>query len=77
MHRGVLILTREELLDLVKHVDFDKLNIASNNIKDVNKIFVNEEDLEVILDQIGLISGSEVLGSTREKVAELLRSFRS
>jgi hypothetical protein len=77
MQRGVLLLTKEELEEIVKHVDIRILNIAYENIQEENKIFVNEEDLESILDQVGMQSDNEVLNTVRTKVSELLRSFRS
>jgi hypothetical protein len=77
MQRGVLILTKEELEEIVKHVDIRMLHIAFENIQEENKIFVNEEDLESILDQIGIQSDNEMLNTVRKKVSELLRSFRT
>jgi histone H3/H4 len=77
MQRGVLVLTKEELEEIVKNVDIRILNIAYENIQEENKIFVNEEDLESILDQIGIQSDNEILNTVRTKVSELLRSFRA
>jgi hypothetical protein len=76
MQRGVLILNQNELKELTKYVELKKLDIALENISEVNKIFVNEEELETILDQIGIVTDNEVLSSARSKVSQLLLSFR-
>ena len=58
MRRGILTLTREELLELLKYYDINqkpdsqlsiKLKSANDNIKDINQIFVSSEELEDIV----------------------------
>ncbi len=77
MQRGTLVLTKEELIELVKHVEFEKLNIALNDIKDENRIFINEEELESILDEIGINNENSIIQNISKKLSDLLLSFRN
>ena len=76
MNRGVLELTKEEVNELNKVISLEKFSLASENDEAEKKIFVNEEELEGILDEIGLINDNEIIASVKEKVYELLKRFR-
>lgn len=76
MQRGVLELTKGELEEIVKYSNIDKFNIAMENIRDINMISVNEEILEQILDDVGIVTDNPILNSARKKVSQLLLSFR-
>jgi hypothetical protein len=76
MNRGVLILNKRELEELVLHVNLEKLTIALENISEENRIFLNEDELESILDEIGGITDTDSINNTKEKISALLLSFR-
>ena len=79
MQRGILVLSKEELEEIVKYINLDKFNLARQNIQDENKVFVNEEELENILDEIGYMKseGNGILRSLLDKISKLLYSFRN
>ena len=79
MQRGILVLSKEELEEIVKYINLDKFNLARQNIQDENKVFVNEEELENILDEIGYMKseGNAILRSLLDKISKLLYSFRN
>ena len=87
MQRGVLQLTREEVLALDTAFDWQnnsgsifapKLQYAKENLLDLNELFVSEEDLELLLDIIAPVDPSNIpLSSTFEKIGLLLRQFRA
>jgi PHD/YefM family antitoxin component YafN of YafNO toxin-antitoxin module len=77
MQRGILTLNRDELLELGKSVNSEKIKIALENLKEENRILINEEELENILDEIGMPEDNTVLKSAVEKVSDLLHSFRN
>ena len=76
MNRGTLILTNQELQDLHSYVNFEKLNIALENIREENRVFLNEDELESILDEIGGITDIDSIKNIKEKISTLLLSFR-
>ena len=85
MRRGILTLTREELLELLKYYDINqkpdsqlsiKLKSANDNIKDINQIFVSSEELEDILDEIGPVNDDRpLLKETMSKYLKLLHNL--
>ena len=77
MQRGVLTLNREEMIELLKVESFNNIVEQNENLSDENRIFVNEEELEGILDEIGIVENNEILLSARSKISDLLRSFRN
>ena len=75
MQRGVLTLNREEMIELLKIESFNRIVEDKESLSDENRIFVNEEELEGILDEIGIVEANEILLSARSKISDLLRSF--
>ncbi len=86
MQRGVLILNRNEFNSLLTVLDinifsgtqlFEKLNSALQSTDDEIKIFLSEDEIEKILDEVGQpISDNQVLNSTLQKISDLMISFR-
>lgn len=86
MQRGVLQLTREEVVALNSAFHWvvnghtilaSKLQYAMDNLQDIHSIEVSEEDLELLLDDIMPVEQENtVLVTAMKKVAELLREFR-
>ncbi|MHC1716760.1 MAG: hypothetical protein AB9915_02675 [Candidatus Dojkabacteria bacterium] len=81
MLRGVLQLSKEELLELGTAIDslhVKNFQYALESIKEENSIFVSEEDLELILDEVGLVNEDEniILANTVKKMNDQLRQFR-
>jgi len=76
MLRGVLVLDSNELIELGKHTEFEKIHIALEDLKEENRVLVNDEDLESILDEVGKPENNVILNNTINKVSALLRSLR-
>lgn len=89
MQRGMLYLTKEETKALLSNFDlnryqgsslFNKLSsLASNQDKnDEIGILLSEEEVEIILDEIGFVDETEnpQLASALKKLMELMSSFR-
>jgi hypothetical protein len=76
MRRGILILTGTELIELIRHIDSEKFNLAARNVKEQNKILINDEELEDILDEVGKPEDNEILNSVIEKISKVLLSLR-
>jgi hypothetical protein len=76
MKRGILILSREELLTLVSYVESAKLKIAVENLQDENRILTTDEELENILDAIGIPEPNTIICNISEKTSSLLLSLR-
>ena len=87
MRRGILTLTREELLELLKYYDINqkpdsqlsiKLKSANDNIKDINQIFVSAEEVEDILDEIDPVNDDRpLLKETMSKISEVITQFNT
>ena len=77
MKRGILILNSNELIELSKAIDLEKIKIALENLKEENRILTNEEELENILDEIGMPEDNTVLKSAVTKISDLLHSLRN
>ncbi len=87
MQRGVLTLNREEFNQLFSKLDinrfintpiYEKLNIASEDISDNIQIFLSEDEVEMILDEVGLpFSDDPVLNNALQKIRALMTKFRS
>ena len=77
MKRGILVLNSDELVELGRAVEQEKIKIALENIKEENKILTNDEELENILDEIGLPDDNIVLKSAVIKISDLLHSLRN
>ncbi len=77
MRRGILVLTSSELLELSKYVQYKKVDIALENLKEENRILVTDEELESILDEIGRPDDNEVMNNIIKKLSDLLLSLRS
>lgn len=75
MHRGILTLNRSELKEIVKHTELEKFQIAFQNIKDINEVFVNSEELEEIMDSIDPRTSDTTLSSIKDKMAQLYRKM--
>ena len=86
MQRGVLQLTKDEVLALKNAFHWDinghtilasKLQYAIENLQDIHKIEVSEDDLELLLDDIMPVRPENiVLKNAMQKVGDLLREFR-
>jgi len=76
MRRGILVLNSDELIELGRASSLDKIEIALEDLKEENRILTNEEELENILDEIGMPESSEILISALQKMSDLLRSLR-
>lgn len=76
MKRGILVLCANELIELTRHVDLEKFNLAARSLKEENRILVNDEELENILDMIGKPENNPMLEGAVSKISELLLSFR-
>lgn len=70
MNRGILTLTRSELLELLKEFDITrdpdtplsiKLKASFESMAEINNISVSAEELEYILDDIGLVDNTKPL----------------
>ncbi len=76
MNRGTLLLNNDEIGEILKLIYIEKLNIALENKEEEKSVLFNEEELESILDAIGGITNNELLNQVKNKVSNLLRSFR-
>jgi len=86
MQRGMLILNKEELDQLFTVLDisvfrgtqlFEKLNSASGSNNTQVRILLSEDELESIIDEIGMpFSDNQILNSALEKINTLMMSFR-
>ncbi len=86
MQRGVLQLTREEVVALNSAFHWvvnghtilaSKLQYAMDNLQDIHSIEVSEDDLELLLDDIMPVEQENiVLKNAMQKVGDLLREFR-
>lgn len=69
MKRGIIVFSKDELNELVKYFNIDtsntqlkiKVKAAYENIQDENSILVSDEELESILDEIGIVDNSNTL----------------
>lgn len=77
MRRGILVLTKSELLEISKYIQYRKISIALENLDDENRILVTDEELENILDEIGRPNGNEIMISVTKKLSDLLLSLRN
>ncbi len=77
MRRGILVLNSEELIELGRVVELEKIKIALENIKEENRILTNEDELENILDEIGTPEDNVILKSAVSKISDLLHSLRN
>lgn len=87
MKRGIIELTKEEVLNIVDQLPLDvyagkplanKLHASISSGIDVQTLEVSEDELELILDEIAIPSPDESahLKSARKKMQNLLRDFR-
>jgi len=86
MQRGILVLSKEELNQLLTVLDisvfsgtqlFEKLNSASGSIESEVRILLSEDELESMMDEMGMpFSDNQVLNSALEKINALMGSFR-
>jgi hypothetical protein len=77
MRRGILILNSDELIELGRAVELEKIKIALENLKGENRILTNEDELENILDEIGIPEDNVILKSAITKISDLLHSLRN
>jgi hypothetical protein len=77
MKRGILVLNSNELIELGKVTSSEKIKIALENLKEENRILTNDEELESILDEIGLSQNNVILNSAVTKISDLLHSLRN
>lgn len=77
MRRGILVLNSDELIELGRAVELEKIKIALENLKEENRILTNEDELENILDEIGLPEDNVILKSAVTKISDLLHSLRN
>lgn len=86
MQRGSLILSKEEFNQLLTILDitmfegtqlFEKLNSASGSTENEIKILLSEDEVERVIDEIGMpFSDNQILNSCLEKINLLMESFR-
>lgn len=87
MQRGVLTLSKEEFNQLLSIIDINRFNqtplynklisAGNTNEKEV-KISISEDEIEMILDEVGPpIYENLVLNNALKKISALLISFRS
>lgn len=86
MQRGVLTLNRNEFNSLLTILDinifsdrqlFEKLNSASKSTDEQVSIFLSEDEIEKILDEVGPpISDNQILNSALEKITDIMVGFR-
>ena len=77
MKRGILILNSDELIELGRVVDQEKIQLALEDLKEENRILTNEDELEYILDEIGILEDNVILKSAVTKISDLLHSLRN
>jgi hypothetical protein len=77
MRRGILVLNSDELIELGRAVESEKIKIALENLKGENRILTNEDELENILDEIGMLEDNVILKSAVTKISDLLHSLRN
>lgn len=77
MNRGTLLLNNDEIREILKLIYIEKLNIALENKEEEKSILFNEEELESILDAIGIVDNNEILYIIKDKISKLLLTFRS
>jgi hypothetical protein len=77
MRRGILVLNSDELIELGRAVELEKIKIALENLKGENRILTNEDELENILDEIGIPEDNVILKSAVTKISDLLHSLRN
>jgi hypothetical protein len=77
MKRGILVLNSNELIELGKVTSSEKIKIALENLQEENRILTNDEELESILDEIGLPQNNVILNSAITKISDLLHSLRN
>lgn len=87
MQRGILVLNKEELTQLLTVLDiskfdgsplFNKLTIASNTTDNEVKISISEDEIERILDEVGPpIYENDIANSAIKKINELLLTIRT
>lgn len=77
MKRGILVLTANELIELTKNINVEKFHLATKDLKEENRILVNDEELENILDDIGRPEDNEILKNIANKISELLLCLRN
>lgn len=86
MNRGVLVLSRDELLELLEVYDISvnpeiplsvKLNASLKSISEVNNISVSAEELEILLDEIGIVGNDRpLLKSVVNKIKAMILQWR-
>lgn len=77
MNRGTLLLNNDEIKEILKFIYIEKLEIALQNEEVQKSILFNEEELESILDAIGIVDNNEILLAVKDKISKLLLSFRN
>jgi hypothetical protein len=86
MKRGILTITLKEFTELIEFIDIknyagstlgNKLGSVEDVENDQVRIQVSEEELEQLLDDIGLVTDNDNLISLRKKISDMLLKFRS
>ena len=86
MKRGVIQLTKAEAYEVLKlflqsqqqSSLYTRLESAQNSDSDIIDLHVSEEELEVLLDNVGIPESDEPIerGNLRKKVREYLNTLR-
>ena len=86
MQRGTIILTKEELNQLIPVLDTasiknTQLNVTLNSAKERNEenisILLSEDEIERILDQVGPpVYQNQIINNAIQKIQNLLLSLR-
>ena len=88
MQRGVINVTKNEIIELVKHMNLQnyadvplgaKFEAILNSQNDEVRLEISEDEAEILLDPIAIPtqSDSELIRSLRLKLQTMLQSFRN
>lgn len=86
MKRGIIVLSKDELKELVKYFNIYtsntqlqiKIKAAYENIQHKNSILVSDEELESILDEIGIVDNSNtLLKEVTDNISKTLITLRN
>jgi len=88
MKRGILELTKSEMLSVIDCIDLQRYSetplankvLAGKAILTTEnsvRLELSEEELEVLLDEVGLVIGDVSLQSVKKKMNSMMSNFRN
>lgn len=88
MKRGILTISIREFISLIDEIDIKKYSGttignklgSAGDLEEIGKevrLQFSEDELETLLDDIGLTQGKEDLTSARNKISKMLLKFRN